>query len=197
MLKKQKVETLKEMFKMAMVSHDFNKNFNLTFGNNGVIFRPKDEELKMFCIKTPLVAALQTIKPNGENFKLTEEGKMIFKEVFSGEDGVLTRSISTDIKNYKELQKNEILIKYIPKFYYYEVNTELDFIIMDYIEGEYIESMNPFNCNDPNEEMLAKIYRMFKNEGFTLIDRIEAIYDKKNKKCTIIDLGSFLKDHYN
>lgn len=193
LVSKEKINTLKELFKEAMLSKKFNQNFNLIFGNNGVIFRPKQNDLNMLCVKTPLTNELQNINPNSKSFELkTEEEKILTDFLFK--EGTLTYSISQDIKMYQEIQKHKKLIQYIPNFYECETQSGYEFIIMDYIEGTHIETTSPSNYKNPHTTItLESIYLLFQEKGFYFEDRVEFIFNPNKKTYTIIDLGGLYK----
>ncbi|AMV09890.1 hypothetical protein GT3570_02885 [Geobacillus thermoleovorans] len=188
MVTTKEINKVKELFKEAIRTGEFKSKFDLIFGNNGVILRPKAQELKSLCVKSQLVKALSDLKPNEQKPKLPKEQDELFNEVFS-KKGVLTYSISRDIEIYEEIQKHKELIEYVPQFYFSETHEEPNFIIMDFIEGEYIERML---LTDGDRDLLD-IYGLFREKGFEIIDRLEAIYNRKKNHYTIIDLGSFCK----
>ncbi|HEI9568447.1 TPA: hypothetical protein VCA30_002584 [Bacillus cereus] len=193
MISKEKINTLKELFKEAMLSKKFNQNFNLIFGNNGVIFRPKQNDLNMLCVKTPLTNELQNINPNSKSFELTPEKQKILTNFLCNE-GTLTYSISQDIKTYQAIQKHKNLIQHIPKFYEYETQSEYKFIIMDYIEGTHVETTSPSDYKNPHATItLESIYSLFQEKGFYFEDRVEVIFHPNKKTYTIIDLGGLYK----
>ncbi|TWI56332.1 hypothetical protein [Halalkalibacter nanhaiisediminis] len=193
MLLRNKVQKLKELFKESLIKEEIDKEFDLKFGNNGVILRPKDIELRMLCVKSPMIGILKSIKPVQQEVCLNKEEQEIFNEVFSNK-GVLTYSVEADILNYKEIIKHTDLIGFIPTFYYYEDNTEHDFIIMDYIDGDYLEKMVLSDCTQPVIDKLDGVFCKFKEKGFDIGDRLEAIFIKEENKYIIIDLGGLVKE---
>ncbi|MCM3412701.1 hypothetical protein [Metabacillus litoralis] len=182
----KQVQAVKELFKKTINTTEVENVFEMYFGNNGVILRPKEQSLKSLCVKTPLTNFLITKKPRNSEVNMSEEEKKIF-------ENLLTYSITMDIKMYNEFQKHKELVKYIPRFYYEEINKGHDFIIMDYIEGEYFESIGPFNCQNPQQDSLDYIYCLLISEGFDIADRLEAIYNREKSRFIIVDLGGL--DH--
>jgi hypothetical protein len=108
MFSKDKIEAVKKLFKEVEKTKEFVIKFDLKFGNNAVILRPKQEELKMLCVKTPLLGIFADIKPVEEKDELTEDEKAMLDNVLSDE-GILDFSITNDIKVYEKIVKHEEL----------------------------------------------------------------------------------------
>jgi hypothetical protein len=63
---------------------------------------------------------------------------------------------------------------------------------MDYIEGDYVESLCPEVDENPLIGSLVYIYSLLKKEEFDIGDRLEAIYNQEKKCYIIVDLGGLV-----
>lgn len=170
-----------------MESKEFANKFTFIFGNNGVILRPKGNILGSLCVKTPLIGIFKKLKlaESNEEWRVDEFDK-------AKEECILTYSIRQDIDIYNEISKNDELFPHIPTFHHYETSEKTEFIIMDFIEGDYIETMILPNCTNPSLKEFDNIVCKFRNNDFDFIDRVEAIHNKEDS-YKLIDLGGIIK----
>ncbi|AYF04904.1 hypothetical protein bcgnr5378_13550 [Bacillus cereus] len=200
----EKIELLKKHFLSARASGNYETNFTIISGGNAVILKSNNQNLQSFCIKCPIDASLQPYviqtKTERNQFDgLCEETLEILKEVYSPENFV-EKSIIGDIKNYIEITKHSELTRHVPKFYYPTIQQDdwenADFIIMDYIDGEFHMIQTLYDCS-PEEKFkdnkFQNVYCLFKEKGFEFGDNFECIVEKTSKRVVMIDLDGIHK----
>lgn len=181
------VEELKEIFMLAKSNNTYSEFFKMKNGGNGLVLFPKDERYKAFCIKAPITEEVrEEILRNAEDEFDCKYFECMVKA---------NCSLLDDVLSYNRIIKNKNLRKYIPKFYFPEINneniSEPDFIVMEWVRGEYFDNTLPArseNLANPDKmELSEKIYRLFVDEGFEFGDRFE--YFQNGNIIKIVDLA--------
>jgi hypothetical protein len=202
----EKIEQIKQLFAKAREGNNYQRDFDIIVGGNGILLRPNKKHLLIseFCIKFPidestypLVLKDKMEKINEE--ELIEEQLETIKEVYSV-DNFKNRSINGDLKNYFDIIKYPELKQFVPKFYYPDFNNSewenADFIIMDYIEGDSYRLETLPDCyskNDHHKSEIEKLYCLFKRHFFDSEDNFEYIEEKNSGRIVLIDLDGINK----
>jgi hypothetical protein len=186
-----RIEELKEIFMLAKSKKSYSEFFDMKNGGNGLVLFPKDERYKAFCIKTPIT---EEVKEGILRSAEDEFDRNYFESTVK-----VNVSLLDDVLSYNRIIKNEKLREYIPKFYLPETIEENvlepDFIIMEWVRGEYFDNILPArseNLANPDKMVLSeKIYRLFRDEGLEFGDHFE--YFQNGDIIKIVDLAQIDK----
>lgn len=202
----EKIDQIKSLFDKAREENDYQTDFNIIVGGNGIILRPNKNHplISLFCIKCPIDESLYPFvlkdKMQGiDEEDLSEEQLELLKQIYSIEN-FGNKSINGDLKNYSDIIKYPELKKFVPTFYYPDFNNSRweysNFIIMDYIEGDFCRLQTLPDCNSHSDQQnneIEKLYCLFVKNGFEFVDNFECIKEINSGRLVMIDLDGIKK----